>query len=104
MINRNPKVDAFLERAGKWREESANLRKIILGFGLVEELKWGKPCYSLQNSNLLIIQGFKEYCALMFCKGALLKDPGGFLRTPGKFTQAARQLRGAGDLTPAEML
>src|SRR5271170_8242410 len=89
----NPQVDAFLRKAEKWREESAKLRRIIHDFRLTEELKWGKPCYALQGSNLLIIQGFKEYCALMFRKGALLKDPEGILKTPGQHTQAARQMR-----------
>jgi uncharacterized protein YdeI (YjbR/CyaY-like superfamily) len=69
------------------------LRTIILGCGLTEELKWGKPCYTFRESNVLIIQGFKEYCALMFCKGALLKDPKGILKKPGESTQAARQIR-----------
>ena len=89
----NPKIDVFLSGAQQWREETEKLRMIILGFGLTEELKWGKPCYTLQKSNLLIIQGFKEYCALMFCKGALLKDPQGILKKPGENTQAARQIR-----------
>jgi uncharacterized protein YdeI (YjbR/CyaY-like superfamily) len=89
----NPKVDGYLEKAKKWREESVKLRTISLGCGLTEELKWGKPCYTLQESNILIIQGFKEYCALMFCKGALLKDPHGLLVKPGESTQAARQIR-----------
>src|SRR4051794_41058309 len=89
----NPKVDGYLRESKKWQEESKKLRMIILGCGLTEELKWGKPCYTLQESNLLIIQGFKEYCALMFCKGALLKDPEGILIKPGENTQAARQIR-----------
>jgi uncharacterized protein YdeI (YjbR/CyaY-like superfamily) len=89
----NPKVDAYLSKAKKWREEAKKLRRIILACGLTEELKWGKPCYAFQESNLLIIQGFKEYCALMFCKGALLKDAKGILKKPGENTQAARQVR-----------
>ena len=94
MNKANPKVDVYLREAKKWREESAKLRAIILHNGeLTEELKWGKPCYTLQESNILIIQGFKEYCALMFCKGALLKDPNGILNKPGENTQAARQVR-----------
>ena len=88
----NPKVDAYLARDERWREETAKLRAIILPFGMDEELKWGQPCYSFQESNLLILQGFKEYCALMFCKGALLKDSKGILKTPGKH-QAVRQIR-----------
>lgn len=89
----NPKVDAFLNKAKKWREETEQLRAISLGCGLIEELKWDKPCYVFQDSNVLIIQGFKEYCALMFCKGALLKDAKRLLVKPGENTQAGRQLR-----------
>jgi uncharacterized protein YdeI (YjbR/CyaY-like superfamily) len=89
----SPKVDAYLREEQKWREETVKLRKMILGCGLTEELKWGKPCYTLQDSNILIIQGFKEYCALMFCKGSLLNDPKGILIRPGEYTQAARQIR-----------
>jgi uncharacterized protein YdeI (YjbR/CyaY-like superfamily) len=96
----NPKVDAFMAEAQEWREETRMLRSIILGFGLTEELKWGKPCYTLQGSNVVLIQGFKEYCALMFCKGALLADPKGVLKKPGEHTQATRQIRftNAGEL------
>jgi len=68
------------------------LRRILLKCQLTEELKWGKPCYTFQNSNVVIIQGFKEFCALLFCKGALLNDPGGILKKPGKNTQAARRI------------
>jgi len=82
-----------LAEAEKWREETEKLRMISLDCGLTEELKWGKPCYTFQESNVVIIQGFKEYCALMFCKGALLKDPHGILKKPGESTQAARQVR-----------
>ncbi len=89
----NPEIDAFLSRAKKWRDEMIELRAISLGCGLTEELKWGKPCYTFQESNLLIIQPFKDYCALMFCKGALLKDPKGLLVKPGESTQAGRQVR-----------
>jgi uncharacterized protein YdeI (YjbR/CyaY-like superfamily) len=88
----NPKVDSYLTEAEKWREETEKLRKIILHFGLTEELKWGKPCYTFQGRNVLLIQGFKEYCALMFCKGALLKDPKGILKKPGESTQGARRM------------
>lgn len=69
------------------------MRTIILNCALTEELKWGKPCYMFRNSNVVIIQGFKDYCALMFCKGALLKDPRGLLKKPGENTQAGRQIR-----------
>jgi uncharacterized protein YdeI (YjbR/CyaY-like superfamily) len=65
---------------------------IILNCGLTEELKWGKPCYTFQESNIVIIQGFKEFCALLFCKGALLNDPNGILEKPGENTQASRRI------------
>ena len=93
MNRSNPKVDAYLSRAKNWREETEKLRMIILDFPLTEELKWGKPCYTFQNSNVVIIQGFKEYCALLFFKGALLKDANGILVKPGENTQAGRQIR-----------
>ena len=93
MNRMNPKVDGFLRRAKEWREEFEILRKIILDCQLTEELKWGKPCYTFQQSNVVVIQGFKEYCALMFFKGALLKDADGILIQPTKNMQAARQMR-----------
>ncbi len=89
----NPKIDAYIAKAKAWREETEALREIALGCGLTEELKWGKPCYSFAGSNVAIIQGFKAYCALLFCKGALLKDAAGILVRPGENTQAARQAR-----------
>jgi uncharacterized protein YdeI (YjbR/CyaY-like superfamily) len=89
----NAKVDAYLREEQRWREESKALRGICLGCGLTEELKWGKPCYMFRESNVVIIQGFKEYCALMFCKGALLKDAKGVLNRIGEHTQGARQIR-----------
>ncbi len=89
----NPKIDTFLSTAKKWQEEMEQLRKIILDCGLTEELKWGKPCYSFQNANLVIIQPFKEYCALLFFNGALLNDPNGILIKPGENTQVGRQIR-----------
>ena len=89
----NPKVDGYLRKAKKWQEEMTKLRRISLDSGLTEELKWGKPCYTFQNSNIVIIQGFKEFCALLFCKGALLKDSNGILEKPGENTQAARRIR-----------
>lgn len=89
----NPKVDVWLSQEEKWREASEQLRAIILKFPLTEELKWNKPCYAFQDANVLIIQCFKEYCALMFCKGVLLKDAKGLLVKPGEHTQAGRQLR-----------
>jgi uncharacterized protein YdeI (YjbR/CyaY-like superfamily) len=92
----NPKVDEYLRKAKKWREESIKLRAILLDCGLDEELKWGKPCYSFQGSNIIIIQGFKEYCALLFCKGALLKDAKRILIQQTENVQAARQIRFTG--------
>ncbi|AZH30472.1 DUF1801 domain-containing protein [Paenibacillus sp. M-152] len=89
----NPKVDVYLDKVKKWQAEMEKLRAIMLGCQLTEELKWGKPCYMFQNSNIAIIQGFKEHCALMFFKGALLKDPNGILIKPGEDTQAGRQIR-----------
>lgn len=89
----NPKVDAFISRAEKWQAEMKKLRKIILGCPLTEELKWGKPCYAFQDSNIVLIVPFKNYCSLLLCKGALLKDPAGLLVKAGENTQAARQIR-----------
>jgi uncharacterized protein YdeI (YjbR/CyaY-like superfamily) len=88
----NPKVDEYLRKAKKWQEEFEKLRRIILDCELTEELKWGKPCYTFQKSNIVIIQGFKEFCALLFAKGALLNDPNGILEKPGENTQAARRI------------
>jgi uncharacterized protein YdeI (YjbR/CyaY-like superfamily) len=90
---KNPQVDGFLREADKWREEFEQLRTIILGCGLTEELKWGKPCYTFQNSNIVLIHGFKEYCAILFIKGALLKDARGILIQQTENVQAARQVR-----------
>jgi uncharacterized protein YdeI (YjbR/CyaY-like superfamily) len=90
MKKMNPKVDGYLRKAKKWQEEMTKLRRISLDSGLTEELKWGKPCYTFQTSNIVIIQGFKEFCALLFCKGALLKDPNGILKKFG--WQAARRI------------
>ena len=88
----NPKVDVYLSKAKKWQAEFKKLRTIILACGLTEELKWGKPCYSFEKSNIVITQGFKEFCALLFCKGALLNDANGILEKPGENTQAARRI------------
>src|SRR3954449_5279721 len=93
MNTKNPKVDGYLSKAKQWQEEFKKLRTIILQCPLTEELKWGKPCYTFQDSNIQIIQGFKEYCALMFCKGALLKDAKGILIQQTENVQAARQIR-----------
>ena len=89
----NPKVDFFFSEAEQWREEFKKLRRIILDCGLTEELKWGKPCYSFQDGNVVLIHGFKEYCALLFMKGALLKDSKGILVQQTENVQAARQIR-----------
>lgn len=89
----NPKVDQFLSKAEKWKEEFTKLRSILLECPLTEELKWGVPCYTYQNSNVVLIHGFKEYCAVLFIKGALLKDPLGLLITQTQNVQAGRQIR-----------
>ena len=89
----NPKVDVYLSKAKKWQEELEKLRMIILDCQLTEELKWGKPCYTFQKSNIVLIHGFKEYCALLFFKGALLKDANGILIKQTENVQAARQIR-----------
>ena len=89
----NPKVDIFISKAEKWRKEFEKLRKIVLNCGLTEELKWGQPCYTFQNSNIVLLHGFKEYCALLFFKGALLHDTDGILIRQTENVQAARQIR-----------
>ncbi len=89
----NPEVEEFIRKAKKWQEEFEKLRMIILDCQLAEELKWGKPCYTFQKSKIVIMQGFKEYCALLFVKGALLKDTNSILITQTENTQAARQIR-----------
>jgi len=86
-------VDFFFNKAEKWQEEFEKLRAIILGCGLTEELRWGKPCYACQQSNIVLIHGFKEYCALLFFKGSLLKDPKGILVQQTENVQVARQIR-----------
>jgi len=92
MNRKNPKVDSILRHEKKWREEFETLRTIVLDFDLTEELKWYQPCYALEGKNVVLMHGFKQYCALMFFKGALLKDPKRILATPGEH-QAARQIR-----------
>ena len=89
----NPKVDAFLLNTKKWREELTVLRSIVMDSGLGEELKWGAPCYVHEQANVIIIQGFKDYFALMFFKGSLMKDPQDLLQKPGENTQSGRQIR-----------
>jgi uncharacterized protein YdeI (YjbR/CyaY-like superfamily) len=89
----NPKVDFYFSKAKKWQDELAGLRAIVLGCGLNEELKWGVPCYTFQGSNIVLIHVFKEYCAYLFFKGALLKDDHSILIRQTKNVQAARQVR-----------
>lgn len=96
MNKTNPKIDEILAKAKKWREEMIKLRSLVLSCGLNEEVKWYQPCYSYNNSNVLIISGFKEYCALNFFKGALLNDEKGLLSRPGENTQSGRQMRFTG--------
>ena len=93
MNRMNPKVDVFLSKAKKWQKEFKKLRLIILDCQLTEELKWGCPCYTFQKSNIVLIHGFKEYCALLFFKGALLNDANGILIQQTENVQAARQIR-----------
>jgi uncharacterized protein YdeI (YjbR/CyaY-like superfamily) len=89
----NPKVDFYFNKAEKWQEEIEQLRSIVLDCGLTEELKWGSSCYTFQNSNIVLIHVFKEYCALLFFKGALLSDTHNILIQQTKNVQAARQIR-----------
>ena len=89
----NPKVDAFLDKAKKWQDEMTLLRQIVLDCHLNEELKWGVPCYDLNTANVVLIHGFKEYCAILFHKGVLLKDSEGILIQQTKNVQSARQIR-----------
>src|ERR1700730_5974947 len=93
MNSMNPKVDFFFNKAKQWQEEYEKLRMICLNCGLTEELKWGCPCYTFQGKNIVLIHGFKEYCALLFFKGALLNDANGILIQQTKNTQAGRQIR-----------
>lgn len=89
----NPKVDFYFSKADKWKKEIEKLRTIVLDCHLNEELKWGCPCYMFEKSNIVLIHVFKEYCALLFFKGALLKDPKGILIQQTENVQAARQVR-----------
>lgn len=92
-INRNAKVDAFIREASKWRDEFEMLRAILLDCQLTEELKWGVPCYALGGKNIALIHGFKDYCAILFVKGSLLKDDRGILVQQTENVQAGRQIR-----------
>lgn len=89
----NPKVDAYLRKSIKWQKELAKLRTILLDCELTEEFKWGVPCYTFQKSNIVLMHVFKEYCALLFFKGALLDDPNGILVQQTENVQAGRQIR-----------
>lgn len=89
----NPKVDFYFDQEKKWQKEQEQLREIVLECGLAEELKWGVPCYMHQKSNIVLIHSFKEYCALLFFKGALLKDTDDILIQQSANVQAARQIR-----------
>jgi len=89
----NPNVDFFFKKAKNWQKEFEKLRAIILDCGLTEELKWGQPCYMFEKKNIVLIHGFKEYCALLFFKGALLKDTNGILIQQTENVQVARQIR-----------
>jgi len=90
---KNPRVDVFLKKEKKWRDEFEKLRMIALDCGLTEELKWGQPCYTFEKKNIVLMHGFKDYCALLFFKGALLKDSKGVLVQQTKNVQAGRQIR-----------
>lgn len=90
---KNPKVDFFFDKDSQWQEEYEKLRTIVLSTGLTEELKWGCPCYTYETKNVVLIHGFKEYCALLFMKGALLKDQQSILIQQTENVQSARQLR-----------
>lgn len=90
---RNPKIDPYFSKLKKWKEEFELLRNIVLECGLAEDFKWMHPCYTLDNKNIVLIHGFKDYCALLFHKGALLKDPHGILIQQTENVQSARQIR-----------
>ena len=91
--NTNPDVEFFFDKATKWQKEYKKLRTLIVSCGLTEELKWGCPCYTFENRNIVLIHGFKEYCAILFFKGALLADANGILIQQTKNVQSARQVR-----------
>jgi uncharacterized protein YdeI (YjbR/CyaY-like superfamily) len=93
MKKTNPSVDGYLRKNKRWQQELQKLRAIILDSPLTEEVKWRVPCYTFQNSNVVLLGAFKEYCGLSFFKGALLKDAQGILKQPGENTQSARLIR-----------
>jgi uncharacterized protein YdeI (YjbR/CyaY-like superfamily) len=93
MSETNPAVDAWVAKAKTWRDEIGRLRALLLASGLAEEFKWGKPCYTHAGGNVVLIMPLKETCALLFTKGALMKDPEGILVQPGENSQSARQVR-----------
>ena len=93
MNSTNPKVDFYFNKAQTWQEEFEKMRTIVLDCGLTEELKWGCPCYTFEKRNVVLMHGFKEYCALLLFKGALLKDPKRILIQQTENVQAARQIR-----------
>lgn len=101
----NSQVEAFVDKLERWQKETRRLRAILLGLPLSEELKWGEPCYTFEGKNVVLIGGFKEYCTLLFFKGALMADPEGILVAPGK-TQAGRQIRftGLGEIVAKEAI
>lgn len=106
MPGKNPEVDAFIERQTRWQAETKQLRSVLLGCGLHEALKWGKPCYTHEGGNVVILQSFKGCLAAMFFRGALLDDPEGHLRAQGENSQAAmrlelRSVKEARQLSPA---
>jgi uncharacterized protein YdeI (YjbR/CyaY-like superfamily) len=90
---KNPKVDEFLRREGRWQKELSELRRIVLDCPLDEQLKWGVPCYTNEDKNIVLIHGFKEYCALLFMKGSVMSDPDGILITQTENVQFGRQIR-----------
>jgi uncharacterized protein YdeI (YjbR/CyaY-like superfamily) len=93
MKTKNAGVDAFLDRAGQWKEELTMLREILLECGLTEEVKWSQPCYTFEGNNVIVIHGFKAYCAMLFLKGVLLSDPERILKKTGENTRVGRQMR-----------
>lgn len=93
MNSTNPKVDFYFNKSSQWQEAYGHLRAMILDCGLTEELKWGVPCYTLEDKNVVLIHGFKEYCAILFMKGALMEDTKGILIQQTENVQSARQIR-----------